>query len=328
MPNSTLNTKILQHIFESSSQATLVMNDEKVIIKSNIAAQKLFGYNKKELEGKFIDMIIPELAKKDTSETHQHIPSLWILKKDGSQSLVNVQLNSIASKEGFDTVLFIQDATDGLVYQWALEGSQKDLSNIESEGNLGNWYWVFDTDERYWSDEFYRICGLPPGDDRLNAETALTFIHPDDRKMAMEVVNQTVEKHIPYHIEKRIIQPNGAVRNVIVRGKVDYNPKGHPVRLSGTMKDITVLKNEQEALLESNRKHKTLINNLNGIVYSCENNLEYTMNYVNDGCYAITGYTSDEFLNGSIHYGDIILDEDRVYVWQEIQKALSEKKTF
>ena len=328
MPNSTLNTKILQHIFESSSQATLVMNDEKVIIKSNIAAQKLFGYNKKELEGKFIDMIIPELVKKDTSETHQHIPSLWILKKDGSQSLVNVQLNSIASKEGFDTVLFIQDATDGLVYQWALEGSQKDLSNIESEGNLGNWYWVFDTDERYWSDEFYRICGLPPGDDRLNAETALTFIHPDDRKMAMEVVNQTVEKHIPYHIEKRIIQPNGAVRNVIVRGKVDYNPKGHPVRLSGTMKDITVLKNEQEALLESNRKHKTLINNLNGIVYSCENNLEYTMNYVNDGCYAITGYTSDEFLNGSIHYGDIILDEDRVYVWQEIQKALSKKQHF
>ncbi|MFC4634594.1 PAS domain-containing protein [Dokdonia ponticola] len=328
MPSATLNTKILHHIFESSSQATLVLNTEKVVTNSNLAAQKLFGYHKKELENTSLGILIPELVKENISKTNQFIEGLWVFKKDGSQSLVNVQLTNLSDEEGFDTVLFIQDTTDGLIYQWALERSQKDLSHTESEGILGNWYWVFDTDERYWSDEFYRICGLPPGDDRLNTKTALTFIHPDDRKMVMEVINQAIEKNIPYSVEKRIIQPNGSVRNVVARGKVHYNTAGNPVFMSGTMRDITLLKNKQVALLESKRKYKTLINNLNGIVYSCAINLEYTMNYISDGCYAITGYTKDEFLDGSIHFGTIILEEDRSYAWSEVEKALSQKKHF
>lgn len=328
MSNFQTHTKILQHIFESSSQAILILNNEMIITKANLVAQSLFDFKENELENKFIETVIPELIKKINSDMNQYITGLWITKKDGSQSLISLQLNRISNEKSFDTVLFIVDNTDNLIYKWALEGSQKDLLNIESEGNLGNWYWVFETNERYWSDEFYRICGLPPGDNRLNAETALTFIHPDDRKMAIELVTQTVEKHIPYNIEKRIVRPDGTVRNVIARGNVDYNTKGEPVRLSGTMKDITILKHEQEALIESNRKHKTLINNLNGIVYSCKNDMGYSVSYISEGCYAITGYTSDEFLNGSINLGNIILEEDRIYVKNEINKALSQKKHF
>jgi PAS domain S-box-containing protein len=320
--------KILQQIFEFSSQAILVLNTKMSITSSNLVAQELFGFNQNELENKFIETVIPELVKRIKSDTDQNITGLWILKKDGSQAFINLQLKRVANKQGFDTLLFLQDATDSLLYKWALKGSQNDLSNIESEGNLGNWYWVFDTDERYWSDEFYRICGLPPGDNCLSAETALNFIHPDDREMAIEVVTKTIEKHIPYNIEKRIVQPNGTVRNVIARGKVDYNAAGDPIRLSGTMKDITILKREQEALFESNRKYKTLINNLNGIVYSCENSLQYPMTYISEGCYAITGYTSDDFLNGTIHFGTIVLEEDRISTWNQVQEALSQKQHY
>ncbi|MBC8757644.1 PAS domain-containing protein [Kordia sp. YSTF-M3] len=328
MTNYQKHTQLFQHIFEASSQAIFVITEEKIILKANLAAQIASGYTEKELANKFIDTVIPELSKKIETDSNEHLSELWLKKKDGSQSLINIQLNTIANNEGFDTVLFIEDVTDNLIYKWALKGSQKSLSNIESEGNLGNWYWIFKTNERYWSDEFYRICGLSPDDDRLNAETAISFIHPDDRKMAIEVVNQAIENNRPYHFEKRIVHPNGIIRNVIARGNVDYDSTGAPIGMSGTMRDITALKNKQKELLDSNRKHQTLIDNLNGIVYSCQNNQEYTMDYINDGCYAITGYTSDEFLNGSVHFGTIILNEDRVYVWNQIQEALSQKKHY
>ena len=321
-------TQMYQHIFESTSQAIFVITEEKVILKANLAAQILSGYTEKELDNKFIDMIIPELSKKIESHSNQYLPELWLKKKDNSQSLVNLQLTTVANKQGFDTILFIENTTNNLIYQWALKGSEKNLSNTEIEGNLGNWYWVFETDERYWSDEFYRICGLQPGDDRLNSETATSFIHPDDREMAIEVVTQAIENNVPYHLEKRIVHPNGRIRNVIARGNIDYDSEGNPIRLSGTMRDITVLKKNQNELLESNRKYQTLIDNLNGIVYSCQNNKQYTMYYINDGCYAITGYTSDEFLNGFVHFGTIILAEDRLSVWNQIQEALSQKKHY
>ena len=323
MLNIQTLARLQQHIFEYSPHAILVVSKDEIIELANEGACDFFAFAKAELIGlKLITLFSEKYVSLEGDKP------IWIRKKDGSQALVKIKTQIIDPKDAAKKIIYITDTTESMIQKWALNGHRKDLLNTESDGKIGSWYWIFATDERYWSDEFYRICGLPPGDKRLNAETAMSFIHSEDQKRAISMVTKTIEEHIPYNIEKRIVRPNGDTRYVLARGNVDYNEQGKPFRLSGTMLDVTDLKTEQILALESTRKYQTLINNLNGIVYSCQNNLEYSTNYINEGCFKITGYTHEDFMKGSIHYGDIIMEEDRDYVWKKIQEALSLKKHF
>lgn len=83
------------------------------------------------------------------------------------------------------------------------------------------------------------------------------------------------------------------------------------------------------ALKESQRLLKTLIGNLPGMAYRCKNDKDWTMEFISEGCEIVTGY-SHEALEGNkkISYGDLIVEEDREYVYDTIQEAISENKPF
>ncbi len=101
------------------------------------------------------------------------------------------------------------------------------------------------------------------------------------------------------------------------------------------LKDTTKRKNKamllaesNASLIESNRKYSMLIGNLKGIVFRCHNNRDFTMKFISDGCLSVTGHSPDDFLEGRVQYGKIILPEDKEKVWNNIQQALSEKEHF
>ncbi|MFO7754802.1 MAG: PAS domain S-box protein [Bacteroidales bacterium] len=73
----------------------------------------------------------------------------------------------------------------------------------------------------------------------------------------------------------------------------------------------------------------TLIDNLPGAVYSCRNDPEWTMEYLSDMIMEITGYPASDFIDNAVRsYGSIIHEDDRDYVWKEIQQAVAEKKSY
>jgi PAS domain S-box-containing protein len=82
-------------------------------------------------------------------------------------------------------------------------------------------------------------------------------------------------------------------------------------------------------LRESQRAMRTLIGNLPGIAYRCLNNRNWTMEFISDGCLALTGYSATAFTgNAEISFTDIIHADDQKYLWQVVQKALQNKKAF
>jgi PAS domain S-box-containing protein len=93
--------------------------------------------------------------------------------------------------------------------------------------------------------------------------------------------------------------------------------------------DITERKRAEEALWESQRFLTTLIGNLPGMVYRCHNDNDWTMQYVSDGCYTLTGYQpSDLLMNKQVSYNQLVHPEDRERIRDNINKALSEGKPF
>lgn len=93
--------------------------------------------------------------------------------------------------------------------------------------------------------------------------------------------------------------------------------------------EITYRKQVEKSLRESERQLSTLIGNLQGMAYRCKNDKNWSMEFVSDGCLELTGYNKSEIINNNkISYSDLILKEDRKFVWDEVQKALKRKGVF
>ena len=93
--------------------------------------------------------------------------------------------------------------------------------------------------------------------------------------------------------------------------------------------DQTARKKAEDDLQEQRRVLLTLFGNLPGMVYRCRNDPGWTMEFVSEGCLALTGYTAEE-LTGSrrVSYGQIIHPDDQGRVWSEVQKGLRTRDHF
>ncbi|NGZ97435.1 MAG: hypothetical protein CV089_15175 [Nitrospira sp. WS110] len=95
------------------------------------------------------------------------------------------------------------------------------------------------------------------------------------------------------------------------------------------LRDITERKQVEEVIREGERKLATLVGNLPGFVYRCQNNRDWTFEYVSEGVCDLTGYNTEEYLvQRSTSYGASMHPEDRERVWHEVQDALEHHRPF
>lgn len=84
-----------------------------------------------------------------------------------------------------------------------------------------------------------------------------------------------------------------------------------------------------EASQESQRMLLTLMSNLPGMAYRCRNDPDWTMEFVSEGCLALTGYPPEDLLgNRRVAFNNLIHPEDRAHVWNEVQTALKEHRPY
>ncbi len=109
----------------------------------------------------------------------------------------------------------------------------------------------------------------------------------------------------------------------------EYNHQGEIISYLSVVRDITESKQAENALKESQRKMTNLISNMQGLVYSCLNDENWTMQYISEGCFEITGYKPNELLNNKVRsYNQLIHSEDVDYVRETIQDAVESKKNY
>ncbi|QLD90165.1 PAS domain S-box protein [Natronomonas salina] len=84
----------------------------------------------------------------------------------------------------------------------------------------------------------------------------------------------------------------------------------------------------EEALEESERMLSTLVSNLPGVVYRCRNEPGWPMEYVGGNVEEVTGYEANDFLDGDVSWGELIVEEDREEMWETTQRALEAREAF
>jgi PAS domain S-box-containing protein len=94
--------------------------------------------------------------------------------------------------------------------------------------------------------------------------------------------------------------------------------------------DLTERVATEQELQKTQRTLSTLLTNLPGMVYRCQYNKDWTMDFVSPSCQILTGYPPEQFVEfRQVSYGQhVILPEDRERVWQDVQAALNDRKPF
>ncbi|NLC43939.1 MAG: diguanylate cyclase [Clostridiales bacterium] len=82
-------------------------------------------------------------------------------------------------------------------------------------------------------------------------------------------------------------------------------------------------------LVESERSKSVILSHLPGMSYRCANDLAWTMEFVSEGCYSLTGYKAEDFIgNRVISYSELISPEYRDLVFAEWKRVLMQGKNY
>lgn len=133
------------------------------------------------------------------------------------------------------------------------------LTEAQRIAHLGNWEWDVVNDTLKWSDEIYHIFGLTPQLSSVTYDAFLNAVHPEDRPSVEDSVRKALEQGHPYSMDHRILLPDGSPRYVHVQGEVSRNGQGQPVKMVGTVLDITVHKQAEETIRKLNDELETKV---------------------------------------------------------------------
>jgi PAS domain S-box-containing protein len=142
--------------------------------------------------------------------------------------------------------------------QARLRESEGKLKEAQRIANIGYWDRDLLTGRIVWSAETCRIFGLPPHDYDFSQEKLQELIHPDDRQLQRRALADALQGKGLYDVEYRIVRPSGELRIVHARDEIEYDESRRPIRMFGTVQDITERKKAEEALSESEKKFSKL----------------------------------------------------------------------
>jgi PAS domain S-box-containing protein len=156
----------------------------------------------------------------------------------------------------------IGEAVHRFRVEQALRLSESRLVEAQRIAHLGNWDWDIVKNTLWWSDEVYRIFGLQPQQFGATYEAFLCHVHADDRERVKAAVNEALHSHRPYSIDHRVVRPDGSQRIVHERAEVFYDLQNKPIRMMGTVQDVTELKQAEARILADQMALRSLTSEL------------------------------------------------------------------
>lgn len=160
---------------------------------------------------------------------------------------------------------FFDDLSEEKRILAALRESEGRLSNAQRIAHMGNWDLDIQTNTLHWSDQIYEIFGIEKTRFGANYEAFIARVHPDDRARMEQAQRAALDGDAILDIEHRILLPDGTVKHVHELGELVRDAAGEPLRLTGTVADITHRKMLENALRERAQEMQLLSQRLSTV---------------------------------------------------------------
>lgn len=218
------------------------------------------------------------------------------------------------------------DIDDQKRIQEELRQSQERLSLALRSAQAGMWQWFTADNRTLWSDENFRLLGYEPGCVPSTYENWINAVHPDDRAMAQQTVNQAMETQNPLYCEYRVCLPDGSERWLADLGQLTYDAEGKPDGMIGIQIDITQRK-QAEIALQQSQDRLGLAMEAAGMG-SWDWDIQTGQVYWSPNLERLFGMAPGSFDGRYETVMEMIYPDDRPWVQQAIHRAIDEHQSY
>ncbi|HYD29919.1 MAG TPA: EAL domain-containing protein [Azospirillaceae bacterium] len=183
----------------------------------------------------------------------------------------------------------------------------------EKAGAEGVWDWDLRTDKLYLSPRFLEFLGLEPGEVAHRPEDWLERVHADDIDwLYASFEGQMGDTHLPFQIEHRVRRDKDEWRWLICRGVAVNGHNSEPVRLVGSVADITERKVAEMRLRQSEQRYALAAAASSDGLYDWD--LKSDKIYYSPRWKAILGFRDDEIGDNPDEWFDRVVPDDLIWL--------------
>jgi len=270
--------------------------------------EKLFNDAKKGLNVVFKNRII---VKGDTYWLETHIDP--VLNDKG---------------EIYRVLVWTMDITERETQIMELRETQDRYMLVAKGGNDGIWDWDIIKNEVYLSPRWKNVLGYEDHELKNEFGTRDSLIHPEDLTKSKEILDKYLAGETNEYLnEIRLRHKNGNYIWVIERGALLSDYVGNPLRLAGSITDITTLKKIETELRSTNRmllEERNMFMQGNVVIARMKIGGGNNTLYISDNVTNMLGYTPDEFYKNNISYDKLINPDDYNLHINEREKAIKD----
>ena len=268
----------------------------------------------------------PTLPTLQTGESHMEVvpypsvqnPTGWIELsafpvKDGEGRVTNI-------------IEYVKDITDRRRAEEGLRASEAKMRSIFRAAPIG----IGLVSKRVLITVNDRLCEmLGYSAEELVGESArILYPTEEDYDYVGREKYRQIEERGSGTVETRFLRKDGEIIDILL-SSTPLDPADLTAGVTFTALNITARNRAQHALRENQRRLATLLSNLPGMAYRCGNDPDWTMEFVSDGSYLLTGYKPEDLVGSTrVSYAELIHSDDRQMVWDSIQAALEKKGSF
>lgn len=272
----------------------VIIDESDTILLSNILMKKTFGHNSVQLKGKNIN----DFVSGDFTEVHKnHIQEFLItgpvknendeegnitsvietelIKGGGRKVPVEITLNSIVTKKGYNTIVAFRDISRRLKAESNFKKANEKVLAALDASIIGIWDYDIKDGSIVWDDTMYKIYGLDKEKGKIKFSIWTSHVHKDDLGQVLQVLEAAIINKTPYEGDFRIVWPDGSIRYIRAKGSVYLDGEGKVVRMLGTNWDITEQKVNEQALMASTEQNRLFIDEAPTAIAMFDTNMVY-----------------------------------------------------
>lgn len=251
-------------MIEQASDGIFIMDGQGRYIDTNTAACTMVGYSREEMRGmSAIDILpaggipVPQLKRKELQEGQTVILERTLRRKNGD--LIDTEVSYKQLSNG-NFLAIARDITEKKKAEDEIRRSNARFQMLSKATSDIVWDWDLQEDMIWWNDNYYLLLGLTRNSEKEPIGEWYARIHPDD----LARVKQDVEKGISnrssyYSHEYRFARADGSYLHFLDRTFILWGPDGQPLRMIGSMVNMTPIYEAQRVVAESENRLRTII---------------------------------------------------------------------
>jgi PAS domain S-box-containing protein len=252
-------------ITENAQDIISYCSPDGIMRSCSPSVRDILGYEQDEIVGQNIMHLyhpddLQELQSRSLSDND--VFTCRVRHKDGSYVWMETKYKMNRDEQGnlLNTVAIGRDISER-------KRNEDNLAEAQRIALLGSWEWDLRTDTITFSDQLHRIYNLTDKAHSHQIHEFRDLVPPSEYPRLRESIDQALLGQ-DLNMELRNVQANGSIQFLHIRGVVSFDGQGNPVKMNGTIQDITDRKHVELKLQESIERYTSLKNHNHDAVFS------------------------------------------------------------